>query len=276
MRQAFKIGITGALLVTACLTTLAQQSGRSGSGFNRGYATDSFEGFDALDQDSRIPQKKKSFWYSVKRDTAALQLEYAMQQEACGRNRPARKGYESLIREWPTTPQAAEAQMALANLLEHQKKFDSAFDEFQYLLTYYAGHCPYDTILDRQFRIANYLLHNNRSMFGWLLNGTDTIRERFEQIVRNAPRSSIAPEVMLIIGSIRVSEDERQEAIAVYDGILNRFPSSKQAVSAAYLSSKCRYELAVKHQYNESRCREAISFQKHFCHGFPTTPKNSS
>lgn len=260
-----------ALVFTAAVFSSPAQMGRTDS--TRGYATDSFEGFDALDADKRIPQKAKSFWYSVDEETPAAQLHYAEKKEALGHDRSARKAYEALIRAWPTALEAAQAQFALAQLLERKQKFEKAFDEYQYLITYFAGHCPYNEVLDRQFRIANYLLHNNKSMFGWNLSGTDTIRERFEQIVRNAPRSAIAPEVMLIIGSIRVSADERQEAIAVYEGLLNRFPNTPQALSAAFLAAQCRYELAVKHNYNEPRCREAIAFFKAILTRVPTHPQ---
>jgi outer membrane protein assembly factor BamD (BamD/ComL family) len=260
-------------LVYAVCSASAQTSQ---TGFNKGYASDKFDGFEAIDRDEeRTPQKEKSFWYSVSAPTAEAQLTYATTQEAAGSMRSARKGYEALIREWPTSPQAATAQLNLAHLYEKIGKPDKAFDEYQYLLVYFAGHCPYTEVLDRQYRLANSLLHNNRSMFGWLLSNTDTIRERFEQLVRNAPRSAMAPEVMLIIGSIRVSANEYDEAIAVYDGLLNRFPASSQAVSATYLSAQCRHTLAVKHSYNEARCREAIGFFKAVLTRNPTHPQKT-
>lgn len=247
------------------------QSARTG--MNRGYATDSFEGFEALNEDDRIPQKKTSFWFSLSEKTPEKQLEYARKREADGHFNSARKAYEALVRKWPTSPCAAEAQLNLAHLLESHNKFEKAFDEYQYLLTYYAGHCPFNEILDRQFRIANALLHNNRSMFGWILSGMDPIRERFETIVRSAPRSANTPEILLIIGSIRVSQNELEEAVAVYDGLLNRFPAAPQAQSAAFLAAQCRHSLAVKHSYNESRCRESIAFFKAVLARTPNHPQ---
>ncbi|MEI7898760.1 MAG: tetratricopeptide repeat protein [bacterium] len=260
-----------ACVVAASLFPAHAQNSRMPS--NQGYASDKFEGFEAIDQDTRLPQKAKSFWHSVHEKTAPAQLDYAAKRAAAGKNKAARKAYEALIRKWPTAPEAAQAQLALAQLFEQAEQYDHAFDEYQYLLTYFAGHCPYNEVLDRQFRIANLLLHGNKSMFGWFLSGTDTIRERFEKILLNAPRSAIAPEVMLIIGSIRVSADEKPEAIAVYDGILNRFPGSPQSVSAAYLAAQCRYELAIKHNYNEPRCREAIAFFKAVLARAPNHPQ---
>ena len=261
-----------AILLISAVYSASAQPGRE-FGANQGYATDKFDGFEAVDQDERLPQKEKSFWYSVSEPTAEKQLAYAIKLESETRTRAARKAYEALIREWPTSPQAATAQLNLAHLYETTGKFEKSFDEYQYLVTYFAGNCPYNDVLDRQFRIANFLLHNNRSMFGWLLNGMGPIRERFEQVVRNAPRSAIAPEAMLIIGSIRVSENEPEEAIKVYDGILNRFPATPQAESSAFLAAQCRHSLAVKHNYNEARCREAIGYFKAVLTRLPTHPQ---
>ncbi|MDD4102267.1 MAG: tetratricopeptide repeat protein [Kiritimatiellae bacterium] len=271
MTQNNHFWLTAFVVAGLAFASLAQSGRSSGS---RGYATDSFEGFESMEQDTRIPQKETSFWYSVKHKEPQAQMDHAAQMEACGRYKTARKAYEALVREWPTTPQAAQSQLAIAQIYEKTKKFERAFDEYQYLLTHYAGHCPYNEILDRQFRIANHLMHNNRSMFGWALSGTESIRERFEQIVRNAPRSAIAPEVMLIIGSIHVSAKDRREAIMVYDSLLNRFPESEQAKTAAYLAAQCRYELAVKFNYNETCCREAIAFSKAILSRMPGHPQN--
>lgn len=266
------LGCLVALAATLMVPDTRAQAESAAS--SRDYATDKFDGFEAFDADKdRTPQKKKSFWYSVSVETPDGQLAYAHKMDAQGHVRSARKGYEALIRKWPTSPQACAAQQNLAELYERIGKHEKAFDEYQYLLTYYAGNCPYNDILQREFRLANYLLHNNRSMFGWLLNGMDPIRERFETIVRNAPRSALAPEIMLIIGGIRVSEDEREEAIKVYDGLLNRFPTSSQAVSACYLAAQCRYDLAIRHGYNESRCRESIAFFKAILSRQPKHPQ---
>ncbi len=257
------------------LASAAYAARTSQSEYNRAYASDSFEGFEAYDLDKRPQQKAKSFWFRLSEKTPEAQLAYARKRDTEGSFRRARKAYEALIRAWPTAPQAAEAQLGLAQMLETHQAYEKAFDEYQYLLTFYAGHCPYNEILERQFRIANHLLHDNRSMFGLALSGTGPIRERFEQIVRNAPRSALAPEAMLIIGSIRVSDKEYEEAIAVYDGLRNRFPDSPQAVSAVFLAGQCRHMLALKNNYNEPRCREAIGFFKSVLERYPDHPQKN-
>lgn len=246
------------IIILAALTPAEAQYGTPGG---RGYASDQFEGFDEIDRD-KIPQKKNSWWFWLSEDTAAKQLEYCRARESQGKLNSARKGYEALVREWPATVEAAQAQLNLAHVLEKMEKYAKAFDEYQYALLHYSGNTPYNEIIDRQYKIANLLLHDNKSMFGWLLSGTADVRERFEQVVRNAPRSPIAPEAMLKVARIREDDQDLEEAIIVYDGILNRYPQSPQASTAAWLSSRCRYNLSVKHSYNENRCRETIAFLK--------------
>ncbi len=240
-----------------------------------GYATDQFEGFAEITGDERLEQKEWSLWYGVAEETPVKQLAYARQAYTTGHLRRARKGYEALIREWPTSKEAALAQFFLAQLYEERKKYDRAFQEYQYLLTFYAGLCPYNEILDRQYKLANVLRSDNRSMFGWLLSETTANRVRYEQIVRNAPRAPLAPTCMLIAGDIRREEKENEEAIKIYDGLLNRYPRSPEAEVAAFFAATCRYTRAKTQSTNEENIRDAITFLKTVVTIMPNHPQRA-
>ncbi len=227
-----------------------------------GYATDQFDGFEEIKGDERLEQKASSMWYSVSEDTPAKQLEYAHQAYTEGRLRRARKGYEALIREWPTSKEAAQAQLLLAQYYEACRDYERAFLEYQYLLTFYAGFCPYNEILDRQYKLANVLRSDNRSMFGWMLSEPESNRIRYEQIVRNAPRAPLAPKCMLIAGDIRREEKQVEAAIKIYDGLLNRYPRSGETEVAAFFAASCRYQRAKTQDNNEANIRDAITFMK--------------
>jgi outer membrane protein assembly factor BamD (BamD/ComL family) len=270
------------LFCVMMLTTfgvLAQDSqssaGRSVGATNRrgGYATDQFEGFAEITGDERLEQKDWSLWFGVSEETPAKQLVYARQAYKDGRFRRARKGYEALIREWPTSKEAAQAQWFLAQLYEEYKNYDRAFQEYQYLLAFYAGFCPYNEVLDRQYKLANVLRCDNRSMFGWLLSEPEANRIRYEQIVRNAPRAPLAPTCMLIVGDIRREEKEMEEAIKVYDGLLNRYPRSSEAEVAAFFAASCRYNRSKTQDTNEENMRDAIAFIKTVLTIMPNHPQ---
>ena len=238
-----------------------------------GYATDQFDGFAEMKVDERLEQKESSLWYSVSEDTPAKQLAYARQADTEGQLRRARKGYEALIREWPTSKEAAQAQLFLANYYEARMDYERAFQEYQYLLTFYAGFCPYNEILDRQYKLANVLRSDNRSMFGWLVSAPESNRIRYEQIVRNAPRAPLAPTCMLIAGDIRREEKEIDEAIKIYEGLLNRYPRSEEAEVAAFFSAGCRYKRSKTQDTNEANIRDAITFMKTVQAIMPNNPQ---
>lgn len=256
------------VLAALALSGVAQQGQSAGpratgtTSRRGGYATDQFEGFEDLESDEQRAQKGWSLWYRVSEETAATQLAYAKKAYEEGRLSRARKGYEALIRKWPTSKEAAAAQLSLAQLYEVRKDYERAFEEYQYLLTFYAGSCPYQEILDRQYKLANVLRSDNRSMFGWLLSDSDANRMRYEQIVRNAPRSPLAPTCMLIAGDLRREAKEPEEAIKIYDGLLNRYPRSDEAAVAAFFAAECRYKRAKSQDTNEANIRDAITFLK--------------
>jgi len=63
------------LLAAATFSSAYAQASRTDS--SRGYATDTFEGFEASDKEEGLPQKEKSFWYSLSEKTPEAQLGYA-------------------------------------------------------------------------------------------------------------------------------------------------------------------------------------------------------
>lgn len=254
-----------------CAFSLCAQQ-RIGQRYTRTYATDMFEGFDALDSKSQIEQKSPSFWNGVDAQSPAEQFALANAHRQAGKTNAARKAYDALVAKWPASPEAPDAQLAIAEILEKSGSLERAFNEYEYLLSFYSGHCSVYDILDRQFRIANALLGKEKSFLGLDLGGTDDQRLRFEKIVRSAPRAPKVPELLLVIGSIREEEREFIEAIAVYDGLINRFPKSQFALEAAYRSARCRRELSLAQSENEGRCRNSVAFLKSVLDRMPDHP----
>lgn len=246
----------------------------AGSGYQQtGYATDAYPGFDSGEEDAP-EQKKKSWWYSVKRETPATQLEYARSLEKSD-PKGACKAYEALVREWPAVSEAAEAQRRKASLYAGLGNYSDAFDEFEYLLDFYPGLCPYQKIARVQYTLANQLLGENRSMFGLRLASTKRMRHRFESVIRHAPGADYVPDAFLTVARLRVQDDDLPEAIEVYENLVNRFPNSPQALDAVYLEAQCRYTLVQKKAYNEARCRNTVNYLRLVMRRLPQHPHAS-
>ncbi len=135
-----------------------QRVAGSGIGNNSQWATDQYPGFDGLD-DLPVPEKKDRGWLwrwfgigKPARETAAQQLEWAQKLEGEGDYKGAVKSYDALVREWPASPEAPEAQFKLAYVLESNlKEYADAFEEYSYLLDFYPRNCPYAKIAAEQY-----------------------------------------------------------------------------------------------------------------------------
>ena len=129
------------------------------------YATDAYPGFDSEDELLK-PSRKEPGWFGwisgPKKDTAAEQLAYAASLEAEESWKDAKKAYDALVREWPTSPEAPKAQKAIADIcLGKLLDSEAAFAEYRYLLDFYSAQCNYDEIVELMYKTAE----NLRSMY---------------------------------------------------------------------------------------------------------------
>ena len=145
----------------------------SGYGSNSRWATDHYPGFEGLDR-LPVPEKKEKGWL---RDwlgigapdgaTAQEQFAVAKKLEDEGDFKDAAKAYDALVREWPASPEAPEAQLRLASILEsHLAEYADAYEEYAYLLDFYPRDCNFSEIAEAQYKLVNLLLDTRRTFLG--------------------------------------------------------------------------------------------------------------
>ena len=161
----------GLLLVAcACTTALADPPRNvAGSAFaaNSPYATDAYPGFDGLD-DVKRPEKKEKSWFNwVDRATAAEQFALAEEFESAGAFRKARRAFDALVCEWPASPEAWRAQFRIVKIYEHEKDYDNALEELEYLLDFYPSECSYLEMVEFLYQLTNLMVKEKKTMFGF-------------------------------------------------------------------------------------------------------------
>ena len=164
MRQIrwIHVGVLVALFGFSALSLQAAPPNRvagSGLGSNSPYATDAYPGFDGLDELPK-PEKKDTSWFlHVSRETPAEQLAYARQMEDEGSLRAARRGYDALVREWPASPEAPKAQLALAMVwAKKYQDYDEAFEALEYMLDFYPRDCDYLELVEYEYQLVNMMI----------------------------------------------------------------------------------------------------------------------
>lgn len=183
--------------------------------------------------------EKEHSWLSFNRPArkdAESQLAWARHLQKKGELRKAGRAYRALVTTWPGSPQAALGQWGLAQTLDARGKLEDAFEEYNNLVTRFTGGFPYDTIVQRQFEIANAVMDKRRG--GFLLFGGFKAPERavplFEKVVQNAPRAEFAPEASYLIGRAYELSGQLELAVVSYMTAQNRYPGTPWSAQAAF------------------------------------------
>ena len=228
------------------------------------YATDAYPGFDSEDELLK-PSRKEPRWFGwingPKMDTAAEQFKYAASLEAEESWKGAKKAYDALVREWPTSPEAPKAQKAIADIcLGKLLDSEDAFAEYRYLLDFYSAQCNYDEIVDLMYKTAELMRDEGKTILFFRFDNTVDVRRAYEAVVLRAPGASFAPKAMLTIASLREDEDKQETAATVYENLRSMYPDSPEAAIALYREAKARMVVLSRCEYNRERVRDTIGF----------------
>lgn len=228
------------------------------------YATDAYPGFDSEDELLK-PSRKEPRWFAwingPKKDTAAEQFKYAASLEAEESWKAAKKAYDALVREWPTSPEAPKAQKAIADIcLGKLLDSEAAFAEYRYLLDFYSAQCNYDEIVELMYKTAELMRDEGKTVLFFRFDNTVDVRRAYEAVVLRAPGAKFAPQAMLTIASLREDEDKQDTAATVYENLRSMYPNSSEAAVALYREARARMVVLRRCEYNRERVRETIGF----------------
>ena len=281
MKKTFYRIAVGALSAAVVFSADAAPQRVVGSGLG-GYsqwATDHYPGFEGLDN-LPVPEKKEKGWLcewfgigAPEGATPAEQLAIAKKLDLEGGFKAAAKAYDALVREWPASAEASEAQYRLAVVLESGlKEYSDAFEEYAYLLDFYPKSCSYAKVVEEQYKLVNLLYDTRRVFMGVSFTGNRELRQNYERIVRRAPGAAYVPDAMLKIAGLREQDSDYEEAIKVYSTLRSRYPATKEARRALYLEAKARMWIVRRLAYNLPRCKDTESFLRLALRNDPSHP----
>jgi outer membrane protein assembly factor BamD (BamD/ComL family) len=219
-------------------------------------------------------ERKEPGWIgSPDTDSSEKELALADSLRASGRLEKAAKRYNIIVRHWGSSCEAPVAQRAYADLLLEMEKMEDAFEQYQYLVKFYAGQFEYDDVLEQQMKIANYLMTTPTSHFLFFIAfaAPEKAIPYYEQILENGPKWKRAPEAQFNIGLISEEIDDLESAILAYDAVVNRFRSHQLAPDAAFRKAVCLMKLWRKTPRNERSLRDALSALASFAAGYPAS-----
>lgn len=223
-------------------------------------------------EDHRERVKRGVHWYRKPScPDAVKQLERGYTLYQAKQYRQAANAYQALVYAWPDSPEAPKAQLALAQVQETRQLYSRAFDEYQYLFDYYPGQFDYPQVLDRQFKIANYLMTTPKGAFLFFsgFQAPERALPLFEKIIRNAPLWERAASAQLNIGMIHETNEEYEEAVAAYEILQNRYNDEVILAQASFREARCLYRIYKDHPNNENSCNAARAALVQYIRSYP-------
>jgi outer membrane protein assembly factor BamD len=208
-----------------------------------------------------------------RRARAKDQLEVAQQAFEQGDYGTAIKAARHLVRSWPLSDYAPEAQYLLGRCYEAKRYDEKAFKEYQKVLEKYPRSGKANEVLQRQYAIATRFLKGQWfKLWGYIpaFPSMERTATMFQNIVKAGPYSDVAPHAQLRLGAAREKQRHYTDAVKAYETAADRYyDRSEIAADAIYRAGMAWYQQARTAEYDQSAAGRAIAQLTDFVTLFP-------
>ena len=208
-----------------------------------------------------------------KRQRAKEQLDVAHEAFDQKDFKTALKASQYLVKTWPLSDYAPDAQYLAGRSYEALHDDEKAFKAYQKVFENYPRSEKLDDVLQRQYQIALRFLDGQRfKLWGLIPFFPDMERTAglFEQIVKTGPYSPVAPQAQLSIGAAQEKRKEYTEAVAAYERAADRYNDQPVIASEARYRAGLAYsKQALTAEYDQGTAGEAIATFSDFIALYP-------
>ena len=204
-------------------------------------------------------------------DNSRDQFEYASLLEAQQNFKEARAAYSALVRRWPFSFFADDAQFKVGWCLEKMGDFDRAFNAYQVVVDKYAGTEFFEQAIERQFAIANtyFAGEPQRVMRVPLPPSYERTIKKYQQIIKNAPHGRFAPLAQLRIGLCYQAMRRWSLAVDAFQKLIDTYYQSEEVDDAYYQIGATWFLAANQSGYDAGAAEKAFDAFRDFLKLFP-------
>jgi len=183
--------------------------------------------------------------------------------------------YRLLLRRWPTSMHAAEAQFRIGYCQEQQRDYYRAFLSYQKVIESYQGFEKFTEVIQRQYKIGNLFLAGERVKIMGIrtLPSMDRAVEIYEKVLKNAPYSEIAPSAQMAIGYAREKQKRYDEAVAAYRKLIEKYPTCSLVEEAYFNVGLAYFRAAHKSEYDQGYANRAVDGFNEYITKYPAGSK---
>lgn len=204
-------------------------------------------------------------------DNPKDQLELGKKYESKRNWDDAMASYLYILRKWPASEQAQDAQYRIGLCREGRRDFYKAFLAYQKCISRWPAHPKFDEILEREFKIGNLFLAGERQKI-WIIKtfpSWDRTVEIYEGMIRSGPQSKWAPQAQFNIGLAREKQKSYEEAVLAYQKVIERYPDSEQVETAYHQIGVAHQKASNKAEYDASAADKAVEAYQEYLARYP-------
>ena len=144
--------------------------------------------------------------------------------------------YRDIVRYYPRSKEAPEAQFELGKTLQQKGDLDGAFKAYQLLLQRYPQTSKFEESVAAEITIANAFLKGARVKVLGIptVPSMEKAEEMYTAILKASPYSRHAAITQFNLGLAMEKQGKAQEAIAAYQRLLDKYPNSSACDDAQY------------------------------------------
>lgn len=209
--------------------------------------------------------------YAVK-DTPSEQLEYALGFYQAKEYKEAIPEFRKLIRHYPRSREAADAQYYIGASWEAMDNPDEAFKSYQEVIEKYPFSERSAEIVRKQYDISVKLFEGKGNRGGWaktFTGGDYAVVDMFKTVIKNAPYGELAAPSRYKIGLYLMENIMYQEARDEFEKVINDYPESEWAKAAKYQIAICDTKRSTGAQYDQKITQEAVKEFNDFVKNYP-------
>ncbi len=207
--------------------------------------------------------------YAVK-PTPREQLNFALEEYKSDDLKKAKVEFKKLIRYFPRSFEASEAQFYLGVIEEREHRLYEAFLAYQKVIDKYPFSERIQEVIQREYRIAEaFLAGKTRRLMGVDLPVENPAIEIFRKVVKNSTYGPLAPNAQYKLGLVLMSLARFYEAEEEFQKVISNYPGSEWVDAARFQIASCKAALSKGADYDHEATSHAKEMFEEFVKQHP-------
>ncbi len=170
----------------------------------------------------------------------------------------AKREFKKLLKNYPKSVEAADAQFYLGQAEEDQNNLFQAYLEYQKVIDKYPFSERIASIIEKEYKIAEAFMGGyKRRALGVDLPVENPAIEIFSKVVENSTYGPLAAKAQYKLGLVLKSLSRYYEAEDAFNKVVSSYPDSEWVSPAKFQIAACRANLSKSSDYDQVATKEA-------------------